>query len=62
MPEYKYRIVGNAWKKEAANGGIFLSISLKEDLSKDTAVFMWPNDRKRADKNDPDWTLSVKNE
>lgn len=64
MPEYEYKIVGNAWKKNAKDGKVFLSISLKDGvtLTSDQAIFMWPNDRKRPDKQDPDWVMSVKNE
>jgi len=59
---YAYRIVGNAWKKEASTGNIFLSIALKEDIGKDTSILMWPNTSKRPDKQDPDWVLKVKND
>ncbi len=57
-----YHIVGNAWKKQTSEGKTFLSLSFKENVKKGAAVFMFPNDNKRPDKQDPDWVLSIRDE
>ena len=62
MPEYQYRIIGNMWKKTTKDGKVFLSGNLKDPVAADVPIFMWPNENKRPDKQDPDWTISRKND